>query len=75
MGLYLVPAPKEVDISAATCMISCLMARNLNLGTLLVITTFNLKKPKFWTSTYETLIFCDFLWNEATLMQRMIVSE
>ena len=43
-------------ISAVMIAIGSLMARNLNLGTLVVITTFNPVKPKFWTLTYETVL-------------------
>ena len=43
-------------ISAVMIVIGSLMAQNLNLETLLVITTFNPVKPKFWTLTYETVL-------------------
>ena len=54
-GTLLVTArkPKGVD-SAAMIAIGCVMARNSNFGTLLVITAFNPVKPIFWTLTYET---------------------
>ena len=57
MGLTCKPHAAQGEwISAVMIAISSLMARNLNLGTLLVITTFNPVKPKFWTLTYETVL-------------------